>query len=85
MLMLKVFLVAIALIAIAFSALGIRVLFTKNGQFPHTHVGGNRELMKRGIFCAQTWDKMEQKKVKKAMLNRLKPDPGFFMQEIKNN
>lgn len=81
MLIFKVFLVSIGLIALVFAALGIKILVEKNGKFPHTHVGGNKELIKRGIYCAQTWDKIEQKKAKKAMLNRLKPDPDFLISE----
>lgn len=78
MLMLKVFLIAILLIATAFAALGIRILLQKNGKFPHTHVGGNKELIKRGIYCAQAWDKMEQKKARKMLLKKLKPDPQYL-------
>ena len=65
MLMLKVFLISLGFIAIAFAALGIRILIKKKGQFPHTHIGGNKEMIKRGIYCAQTFDKIERKKVQK--------------------
>lgn len=81
--MLKVFLVAMVLIAIAFLGLGIRILLLKNGKFPHTHIGGNKNLMKHGIYCAQTWDKIERKKLhkeyKKQILLKLKPDPNFMV------
>lgn len=80
--MLKVFLISLGLIAIAFAALGIRILIKKKGQFPHTHIGGNKEMIKRGIYCAQTYDKIERKKVQKLrqkeVLKKLKPDPAFF-------
>jgi len=80
--MLKVFLISLGLMAIAFAALGIRILIKKKGQFPHTHIGGNKEMIKRGIYCAQTFDKIEQKKVqkerRKEALKKLKPDPDFL-------
>ena len=82
MLMLKVFLISLGFIAIAFAALGIRILIKKKGQFPHTHIGGNKEMIKRGIYCAQTFDKIERKKVQKMRqkeaLKKLRPDPDFM-------
>ncbi len=73
--------------ALVFLALGIRIIIQKDGKFPHTHVGGNKELIKRGIYCARTWDKIERKKViaqyKKEAMQQLKPDPSFFAANIK--
>jgi len=68
-----------ALVALVFAALGIRILIEKNGKFPHTHIGGNKEMIKRGIYCAQTWDKSEQKKVKRTLMSKLKPAPEFLV------
>ncbi|ALO14169.1 hypothetical protein L21SP5_00493 [Salinivirga cyanobacteriivorans] len=79
MLILKVFLVSIGLMAIVFAALGIKILVNKNGEFPNTHIGGNKEMIKRGIYCAQTWDKIEQKNARKGLLKKLKPDPDFLV------
>jgi hypothetical protein len=59
----NVLLISIILLAIAFALLGINILIRKNGKFPHIHIGGNKELAKRGIFCATTQDKIAQKKV----------------------
>ncbi len=81
--MIKVFLITLALVALVFAALGIRILIEKNGKFPHTHVGGNKEMIKRGIYCAQTWDRNEQKKVKRTLLNKLKPAPDFLIHNEK--
>lgn len=82
MLTLKVFLMALVLIAIAFIGLSIKILILKNGKFPHTHIGGNKDLVKRGIYCAQTWDNMERKKMmklyKREALLKLKPAPEFY-------
>lgn len=34
--------------------LSIKVLLKKNGEFPNTHVGGNKGLRDKGIKCAKT-------------------------------
>jgi hypothetical protein len=56
------FIVFLSLVLILFSVLllGIRVFFTKNGRFPNTHIGDNKELRKRGIHCARTQDAQER-------------------------
>lgn len=59
--MLQILLVSIGLVAVAFVLLGINVLFKKKGKFPNFHIGGNKELSKRGIYCATTTDKVERK------------------------
>jgi hypothetical protein len=41
--------------------LAIKLLVKKNGRFPNTHIGGNPEMRKRGIPCAQSLDAMERK------------------------
>lgn len=83
MLTIKVFLIALILIAIAIAGLAIKILISKKGKFPHTHIGGNKDMIKRGIYCAQTWDRIERKKLmklyKKDALLRLKPDPEFML------
>jgi len=52
----KLLLLSLLLVMIALLGLGIKVLFSKNGRFPETHVGRNKELAKRGIKCAQSID-----------------------------
>jgi len=61
----KVILLAIALVSLAIFGLAIQIVLKKNGKFPDTHVGHNREMKKRGIVCAKTFDRIEQAKVKK--------------------
>ncbi len=77
---LKLFLVAIVLVAIAFAGLAIKILFEKRGQFPNLHIGGNKHMKERGITCAQTFDKIEQAKARKELsfkeLTILKDTPG---------
>ncbi len=48
--------------ALAFAGLAITILVKKGGKFPNTHVSGNKYLRKKGIYCVQTQDKLEQKK-----------------------
>ena len=44
---------AILIIAVALIFLGIRMLIQKNGKFPETEVGRNKEMRKLGIQCAK--------------------------------
>lgn len=55
--MFEVALLSVLIIAICVCLLCIRILFVKKGKFPNTHVGGNREMRKRGIGCAQSQDR----------------------------
>lgn len=59
---LKVILLAVALVSIAMFGMAIRILLKKGGKFPNTHVSGNKHLKKQGVYCTQTQDKLEQKK-----------------------
>lgn len=52
--MLRLFLLLIALLAVAMLLLSVRVLTGK--RFIHTHVSGNKEMRRRGIGCAQSQD-----------------------------
>jgi len=61
---LKIILLAVALVSIAMLGLATQILLKRGGKFPNTHVGGNKYLKKQGIACAQTQDKMERAKVK---------------------
>ena len=54
--MIKTLLIGMILLFVAFLLMGIRVFFTKKGEFPNTHVGGNKALTDRGIHCASTQD-----------------------------
>lgn len=49
----KLLIISFLLLAISGIFFGIRMLLKKNGRFPETHVGRNREMQKRGISCAQ--------------------------------
>lgn len=62
---LKIILLAVALVAIAMLGLATQILIKKGGRFPNTHVGGNKYLKRNGIHCAQTQDKVERAKVER--------------------
>ncbi len=55
----KVILLSVGMMAIVFILMAIKTLLKKNGAFPNLHIGGNPEMKKRGIHCAQTTDKLE--------------------------
>ena len=49
--MLKILLLSIALIVIAFAGLAIRLIFVKNGTFRGGNCSATPELKDRGISC----------------------------------
>ncbi len=62
--MLKLFLLTLSIVVISFALLGVKILISKKGKFPNTHVGGNKALNKRGVYCVQTQDYMEYNNIK---------------------
>ncbi len=65
--LLRVLLIAVVLVGLAFSGLAIKVLIKKRGKFPNIHIGSNKDMKARGITCAQTFDKIEQAKARKEL------------------
>lgn len=47
---------SIIILIISFVFLAIKMLFSKKGTFPKTHVSQNKALRDRGITCVQTQD-----------------------------
>jgi len=64
---LKVILLAVALVSIGIFGMAVRVVFLKGGKFVNTHVGGNKHLKRQKIHCAQTQDKIEQRNAWRAV------------------
>ena len=60
---LKILLLTIILLAIAFVGLGIQTFFSKKKKFPQTKIGHNKEMSKRGIYCFKT----QQKRIDKGL------------------
>ncbi|MDE6802087.1 MAG: hypothetical protein K2J06_04900 [Muribaculaceae bacterium] len=54
--MVQTIILAILLIAVAVTLLGVKVFFVKGGQFPSGHAHDIPELRKRGIRCAHSDD-----------------------------
>lgn len=52
--MLTTLLLTIIIILVCVVLLSVKILLKKGGEFPNTHVGGNKELSKKGITCAKT-------------------------------
>ncbi|MGQ1890299.1 hypothetical protein ACT29H_07630 [Thermophagus sp. OGC60D27] len=59
--LLLLLILSVLLVGLVFILFAVRILLKKNGQFPHTHIGGNKEMAKRGIYCASSTIKMEEK------------------------
>ena len=57
--MFDLFLLILAIIAVAVLLLGIKVLVGK--KFVHTHIDGNKHLNKKGIHCVQSMDRKMRK------------------------
>lgn len=64
---LKVILLAIALLGIGILGMAVRIVFLKGGRFVNTHVGQNRHLKREGIQCATTQDRMAQQAARKEL------------------
>jgi len=67
--MLKLLVVTIPLLAIAFIGFAIKILLKKNGQFPETRVGHNKKMRKKKIYCVNTQQKIIDNKIKKSNKN----------------
>ncbi len=61
--MIKVFLLTVVLMAVVMFFLAIKILFSKSGRFPNIHIGGNKALAKKGVFCARTQDKLASNEI----------------------
>ncbi len=57
----KLFLITIVIMAIAFLGLGVQTFFSKKKKFPETKVGHNKQMRKNKIFCYLTQQKMIDK------------------------
>ena len=60
----KILLLSIAIIAIAFIGFALNILFKKNGQFPEGSVGKNKALRDKKIFCMKTEQKIIDRQIK---------------------
>ena len=65
-------LIVVGLLALGILGMAVQIIFKKDHKFPNTHIGGNKNMISHGITCAQSWDKIEQKKGRKIMVENLK-------------
>ena len=64
--LITVFLSTIVLVALAFAGLGVNILFRKNGKFPQTEVGSNKNMKNLGITCTKHDEMKMYREEKKA-------------------
>ena len=69
--MLKLVLLTLSIVGLAILLLGVNIFFRKK-KFPNTHVGGNKAMADRGVYCVQTQDYMERKGIKNRVKNNNK-------------
>lgn len=67
MAILKIILLSVVIMALVLVGLALQTLFKKGGTFPDTHIGSNKYMKENGVTCAQTFDKIEQAKVRKEL------------------
>lgn len=77
----KIVLLSVLLVGIAFIALGIRIFFVKDGKFPETEVGRNKHMREMGITCARcdeikNWNRSKRNKKPRLQPSKLKIDIG---------
>ena len=48
----RLVIISILLVGLAFVLLGIKVLFVKGGKFPSGHIHSSKAMRDRGITCA---------------------------------
>jgi len=70
----KIFLIAVVLLAISFIALGISIFFKKDGKFPETEIGKNKKMRELGIYCVKCEEKKEFNQRRRNQ--RIKIQPG---------
>lgn len=76
----KVILISILLIAIAFLGLGFSIFFRKNGKFPETEIGHNKHMKKLGITCVKCDE--GKKTSKRLLIQRLNINPSDLKLDI---
>lgn len=55
--MVQTIIISIIILAIAIMLMGIRIFFTKKGNFPNTHISGSQAMKDRGISCASSQER----------------------------
>jgi hypothetical protein len=53
---------SIILVALCVILLSFNIIFRKNGKFPETEIGHNKDMRKMGLKCAKTEERILWKK-----------------------
>ena len=53
-----VILFSLLLVGLAVFLLSFNIIFRKNGKFPQSEIGANKELRKKGLMCAKSEEKI---------------------------
>ena len=70
-----VFLLALALLALAVIGMSVTILVKKDGKFPEGEISHNKELRRQGIICAKEEElRLWKKRNPKAVLEGRCPD-----------
>lgn len=64
-----IFIIVIILVGLSLVGLGIGMLLKKGGKFPDTHIGRNKAMKDRGIYCAKTTDRKERENYQSARID----------------
>lgn len=62
LLVMTLFIITVALVALCVLLLSFNIVFRKNKDFPATEIGQNSEFKKRGLSCAKSQEKILWKK-----------------------
>jgi hypothetical protein len=63
-------------LGLCFLGLGIKIFFSKEGKFPETEIGHNKEMRKRGIVCTRQEEILQWKKLHRKNVNEPLPCEG---------
>ncbi len=62
-----VIIISAILLALCFAGLALNILVKKNGKFPETEVGSNKNMRRMGITCTKQEEISRWKKQRKAV------------------
>lgn len=61
--MVKILLLGIGILFIAILLMGVRVFFSRKGEFHSIHIGDSKAMQDRGIHCATSQDAEMSRKI----------------------
>ena len=71
----KVFLLALLLLALGVACMAVTILVKKDGRFPDGEISHNKELRRRGVICAKEEElRLWRKRNPKAAASGQRPD-----------